>query len=367
MQRLFKFGLVALSVLFSMSVFSANIAIGSWNVKRLGHGDQQSFEALGAVASQFDIVALQEVMSEKGLDRMQAAIERASGEKWGRLESHLIGSFRYKEMYAFLYRKSSVEYDEGAVVFMDRGDRFQREPFSAKFRARSDHTVFAIGTVHILYGKGVDDRTPEIRALAEYWHWLGDIYPGVERILAGDFNLPPDHPAWAPLKQYAKPLITRGASTLSGKDGRFANLYDNLWIDRNSRLAISSFGIFNYPHMLNWSHEKSRKHVSDHAPVYLTLGRGHLNSGVVQALSRPTIGAVFPIGQVTARAQPASLKKPILYAAASSGIVRGNRNSKIYHRTDCPSFNKIMPENQVEFESASAAQTAGYRLAGNCR
>lgn len=33
--------------------------------------------------------------------------------------------------------------------------------------------------------------------------------------------------------------------------------------------------------MIGWSHEKSRKHVSDHAPVFVTLGNAKLRQGVV--------------------------------------------------------------------------------------
>lgn len=163
----------ALTMLLSGSALAADITLGSWNVKRLGK--QHSYEALSAVAGKFDIIALQEVMSEDGLDRLESAIETRTGETWGRLESHLIGSRSYKEMYAFLYRESKVAYEDGAVVYMDRGDKFIREPYSARFRELSDNSVFALATVHILYGKGVEDRTPEIKALADYWTWLGEI------------------------------------------------------------------------------------------------------------------------------------------------------------------------------------------------
>lgn len=51
-----------------------------------------------------------------------------------------------------------------------------------------------------------------------------------------------------------------------------------------------------------------------------------------------------------------------------SGPVRGNRNSQVYHLPQgCPGFSQIAEPNRVEFSSAAAAETAGYRLAGNCR
>lgn len=48
------------------------------------------------------------------------------------------------------------------------------------------------------------------------------------------------------------------------------------------------------------------------------------------------------------------------------GGVRGNRRSKIYHRPDCPNYHDISVRNRVLFESAQAAEEAGYRLARNC-
>jgi len=279
LTRIFLGGaLLSASLLASSIAAASDIVVASWNTKRLGHGSQQSFPALATVASRADLLAVQEVMTEQGLAKLEAALEKQTGESWSTLASQAIGSSSYKEMYAFVWRDKSVAYEEGAVVYLDRGNRFIREPFSAKFKSLRDGSELALATVHILYGDGVSDRTPEIRALADYWTWMGTVYPSTPQMLVGDFNLPPSDPAWAPLKQYAKPLITRGASTLSGKDGKFSSLYDNIWISKNSSLKIGSAGIIDYPKLIGWNHEKSRSHVSDHAPVYVTLGQAQLNT-----------------------------------------------------------------------------------------
>lgn len=54
-------------------------------------------------------------------------------------------------------------------------------------------------------------------------------------------------------------------------------------------------------------------------------------------------------------------------AGVTSGKVQGNRNSKIYHIPGCPSYGAMSKKNVQEFSSESAAQSAGYRKAGNCR
>lgn len=44
----------------------------------------------------------------------------------------------------------------------------------------------------------------------------------------------------------------------------------------------------------------------------------------------------------------------------------GNKRSKKYHRSDCPSYCDIAEHNQVIFESPMKAEEAGYELAVNC-
>lgn len=46
--------------------------------------------------------------------------------------------------------------------------------------------------------------------------------------------------------------------------------------------------------------------------------------------------------------------------------IRGNRNSRIYHKYGCPSYNAMAPQNVIEFESEREAIAQGFRLAKNC-
>ena len=84
----------------------------------------------------------------------------------------------------------------------------------------------------------------------------------------------------------AKPLLTQGASTLSTTDGKFANLYDNIFISNASSMKVNNVSVYNYPKHLGMTHEQGRANISDHAPVFLRaeLGQG---KGVAQvALAR---------------------------------------------------------------------------------
>ena len=275
---------LAFGLLFG-SVAQADLRIASWNIQNLGWGEQKSYPALAGVAEAFDFIAIQELMNDEGAERLEAALEETTGEGWAIQHSHALGRDRYKEKYAFLWRESAVEYVDGAVVYLDTTDRFAREPYSARFRSRHTGETFIAATVHITYGDGIGDRTPEIEALAAYWDWLEETYPeDADRLLLmGDFNLRPAHSAWAPLRERAEPLITGGATTLSSTDGRYANLYDNLWVGHDTALDIREAGTVRFPQWLDWSHEKARRHVSDHAPVFVLTGTAELDEQRVTA------------------------------------------------------------------------------------
>jgi len=253
------------------SLSHAGIVVGSFNVHNLGWGESKRYDKLAHVAQHFDLLALQEVMSEEGLERLVSKMEQASGEEWGVMASHAIGRGSYREMYAFVWRERAVEYAGGAVVYIDARDQFAREPFLASFRSRHTGESLAIANVHILFGNSVGDRLPEIQALADIWEWMTEVYPDTPRIIAGDFNLPPHHAAWQTLRdQGAVPAVTQGATTLSTTRQGYANLYDNLWKEAGA-FAVAERGILDYPAVLGLDFQQARSVVSDHAPVYVVL------------------------------------------------------------------------------------------------
>ena len=131
-------------------------------------------------------------------------------------------------------------------------------------------------------GSGV---APDHRALADYWEWLESSFDAPV-VLAGDFNMTPDHSAWRALGNAATPLIRRGATTLSSYDNRYANLYDNIWV-RPGQLEITSSGIARFPDWLAITHKQARKYVSDHAPVYFTLGSKRVDTSTFAAAVNP--------------------------------------------------------------------------------
>src|SRR5262249_32635620 len=49
-----------------------------------------------------------------------------------------------------------------------------------------------------------------------------------------------------------------------------------------------------------------------------------------------------------------------------SGQDFGSRNSRTYHRPDCPDYSKVSERNRVPFKTEADAVAAGYRRARNC-
>ena len=357
MRRLWQ-GLLLTFVILWVQVGWAGqgLSIASFNIQNLGWGDKKDFAALGRIAGGFDLVAVQEVMDLAAVDRLVRSVEQATGEDWESVSSHLIGAGRYREAYSFIYRTSRVALHEGtgqAAVFLDTKNLFIREPFSARFVDLSTQDELVLATVHIKYGKSIADRLPEIQALAsEYWLWLTEVYGSTPLLLLGDFNLPPSHPGFAALRQLgAEPLITEGATTISTIEGRFANLYDNIFWNPRSGLKLRTAGIFDFPAFLGVSHTVAREQISDHVPVFVTTHQ--------RQLQHPNMSAGVSNSPVSAAEEAQH---------TTSLPVIGNRNSRVYHLpSGCPSYNRVGEQNRQYFSTAAEAEAAGFRKAGNCR
>jgi endonuclease YncB( thermonuclease family)/methylphosphotriester-DNA--protein-cysteine methyltransferase len=76
-----------------------------------------------------------------------------------------------------------------------------------------------------------------------------------------------------------------------------------------------------------------------------------------------TAPTAAPVAAATsAQATPATTTT----TAATAAAIIGNKNSKIYHRADCPGYKSVSEKNQVRFNTAEEAEQAGYKVAKNC-
>ena len=353
---MFRFFVSLLLTLSLLPTASADVNIGTWNLEHLSVRPNKDFQGIAKVAQKVDFLAVQELMNEEALQTLAKELTRQTGKHWSSMASHAVGRSSYKEMYGFVWRDDVIAYEDGAVTYLDRNDTFEREPYSARFKSLKDGTTFVVATVHVLYGKSQADRASEITALSSYWAWLKDTYPGNNQImLMGDFNTPPTSPAWDNLDASARPLVLNGASTLSTTDGKFSNLYDNIFVSQHSAIKVNSVQVFNYPKYLAMTHAQGRGSVSDHAPIFLSASFS--GGGPSTAFGQPETKRSNPMKPSTASNDSG---KNLTLA------IRGNKKTMIYHRPDCPSYNAVSERNRVDFDNAAAAEAQHYHLAGNC-
>lgn len=333
----------------------AQVRIASWNIRNLGWDNGKDYAALAEVGSRFSFISVQEVMSDEGIERFRSALDARTGETWEQLCSHLVGRSSYQEMYCFVWRPSQIEWIGGAAVYLDDGDVFAREPFSAEFRTLGGFG-FVATSIHAIYGDSVEARMAEAEALLSYRQWLDENHAGIPVFLMGDFNLAPSNPAWSGLRQIAEPVLEEGATTISTIDGRFANLYDNIWVPLDFDLPIAAFGRLEFPHrVLGITHEKARDTVSDHIPVWIEF----------EEASTP-VRSSTPGSQAPQRPVAPAQPRQTVQAPERGGVVIGNRNSNVYHLPGCGSYNQVSARNQVRFDTENEALAAGYRIARNC-
>ncbi|UEB97872.1 endonuclease/exonuclease/phosphatase family protein [Pseudomonas sp. HN2] len=353
MLKFFRY--IAVCLLLCCTNALAATSIGTWNLEHLSIRDTKDFVAIAKVAKKVDFLAVQELMSEEALAALAKELTRQTGKQWSFMASHAVGRSTYKEMYGFVWKDEAIAYEDGAVTYLDRKDTFEREPYSARFKSLTDNSYFVVATVHILYGKSQADRASEIVALSNYWSWLKDTYPGNSQImLMGDFNTPPTSPAWDRLDSSARPLVLNGATTLSTTDGKFANLYDNIFVSKDSTMKVNSVQVFDYPKHLGLTHTQGRRSVSDHAPIFLNADLSKGGKGSTSITTRQVEISATPV-------QAGTNKKSVNVA------IIGNRKTLVYHRPDCPSYDAVSEKNRVSFDSEADAVNQNFRLAGNCK
>ncbi len=249
----------------------SNLLIATWNIRRFGgltrrwlptgsyspKRDLRALRAIIEIISRFDVVAVQEVTGN--LRALRDTIKFLGG-NWSFLMTDVTrGKAGNKERLAYIFNNRRVQASglAGEVVIpkellgkkdkpqaiMDR--QFSRTPYAVSFRAGKE--TFILLTTHIAYGKSLDDRLPEIRAIAR---WLACWARETNRfhhnlMVLGDFNIDrKDSPLWQAFKstglQVPEDLQHTRRSVFSrpGDDPRLDKFYDQIaWFASGSGKA----------------------------------------------------------------------------------------------------------------------------------
>lgn len=216
-----------------------SVLLGSFNIRKLGDPDNRSdgdWEFLARICAQFDLVGVQEIMSDlDGLRRLRqelAAHVDGGSEGFAVVVSDETGAFAgergLRERLGFIYRWPVVErmemasdltYDRTKTfkTLVDNKDElikaleacdddvsefnprffvtFARQPHGVAFRIRGPEPYeFMAINAHLIFGDRIGDRRREFTALMELLKSrLGDD-ENVNLILTGDLNLDFDDP-----------------------------------------------------------------------------------------------------------------------------------------------------------------------------
>jgi endonuclease/exonuclease/phosphatase family metal-dependent hydrolase len=194
-----------------------NLLIGTWNLRAFGDltkawqsskGDSpkrnySDIHYIAAVISHFDVVAVQEV---RGNIRALRYLLKVLGDDWGFLLTDVTkGPAGNDERLAFLFDSRRVKPSGLAcelVVWiatdsptisegtLDR--QFARTPYACSFvTTGANPTTFILVTLHVDWGKKAADRTPELRAIAQWLAgWAEQEDDWNHNVIAlGDFNI----------------------------------------------------------------------------------------------------------------------------------------------------------------------------------
>jgi hypothetical protein len=266
------------------------IRLGSWNIKKLGHGTSKDYNLVARVIeSNFDIVVVVEVMQKQEGHPGYDALLSELGTGWVGLVTDSPRpntTSGNAEFYAILYRIALVHpcsgwndliyYPDNDGSGTDTGpDLFSREPaygcFEAPLNVNDIGVDFLIAGYHARWAGGNrDEIKAEVDHIDDVFTAMAAARPGEgDIIIAGDYNLVP-----ADLRAVVSvDVTTQGTgSTLNSSGGRTSNLYDHLLVHDRQKTS-EMIGDPEVIDVLNVAADNKAffDTVSDHLPVVVRL------------------------------------------------------------------------------------------------
>ncbi len=261
----YKLLCVVLLIIFHTSL-SAEISLLSWNLKDFGKSKSDSeLTFVANTIKQFDIIAIQEVVAGDGgaqaVARLNDILNRI-GSKWDYVVSDPTSGDSYKkERYAFLWKPSKVKAIGRGWLEQKYSLEIDREPFYMTFESQGKQ--FTVVNFHAI----TKAKQPETEI--KYFKFLPALYPDLNLIFCGDFNLPQSHTVFNPLKsQGYKSGLENQKTSLRQKclnNDCLASEYDNIFYDQKKVRFIKSDVIHFYRKFETFT---TASMISDHIPVF---------------------------------------------------------------------------------------------------
>lgn len=244
------------------------ITIASFNAMRLGE-KEKNYEVMAKVLSNFDLIGIEEVMHEKGLKKLKAHLIKLTGEKWEYIISeNSVGSEGYREYYGYIYRKEKFQEVRKLGFYKEKNENeFMREPYGAYFKSGNFDFVYVIS--HSIFGDKETQRLIEASNYVNVYEYFLKKSEESDIIIAGDFNVPADSPAFRNLSERAgvSYLLSPEENPTTLSDERLVSSYDNFFINREkTREFLENSGVYNFVKSDNYAIIK--KYISDHLPIF---------------------------------------------------------------------------------------------------
>lgn len=244
------------------------IIIASFNAMRLGE-KEKNYEVMAKVLSNFDLIGIEEVMHEKGLKKLKAHLIKLTGEKWEYIISeNSVGSEGYREYYGYIYRKEKFQEVRKLGFYKEKNENeFMREPYGAYFKSGNFDFVYVI--CHSIFGDKETQRLIEASNYINVYEYFLKKSGESDIIIAGDFNVPADSPAFRNLSERTgvSYLLSSGENPTTLSDERLVSSYDNFFINKEkTKEFLENSGVYNF--VKNNNYAIIKKYISDHLPIF---------------------------------------------------------------------------------------------------
>ena len=264
---------------YSNSASYKSIKVAAFNTKTFGDKKIKNYRVLEKFVQlirRYDVIFLQEIRNKNlsAVHKLSEALNNKSKIYNYRITTPL-GRSSYKEQYAYFYKKrvfEEVKISE-AVIYPDKYDVFEREPFLIYLKLRKRNIDFFLIGVHIK----PSDVVKEVSGIKEVYHFGESYFNDSDAIILGDLNADCSYINDKELdniffnrSDFFNSLIGRDEDTTTRTSTHCA--YDKIITTE----TLSSFvkekkaKVFNI--MKEWKlSEKNALQISDHFPVQVEL------------------------------------------------------------------------------------------------
>lgn len=263
-----KKNIILFFFLFCTAISFCNIKIASFNTLKL-NDNRKDFQTIAKILHEYDLIGLEEVMSEKGIQLLTNSLNRYTHQQWTyHISEKPTGTKKYKEYFGYVWNRK-VKFVKSEGFYQDDKNEFIRDAYGATFKADEFDFTFILN--HAIFGKRKALRKAEASNLYKVYDYFQqkDIIEN-DIILAGDFNLESHHPSFSSLYQH-KDNVIPAIDSMNYKTtinySKYCNSYDNIFVSKKyTKEYFGVSGVYQIQDFL-----KYRKTISDHVPVYIEV------------------------------------------------------------------------------------------------